>query len=289
VNASRWDATLEERSDHALALRLGFRQIDGFRQDWADEISAYRNGFYPSVEMIQRRAHLPARALILLAEADAMRSLGLDRREAAWEVRRLPDSNPLLLFEAARARELADEPLVTLPTMPLSEHVVADYQTLRLSLKGHPMLFLRDLYQAEGVTACAALRDLAHGRRVRAAGIVLVRQKPGSAKGVVFMTIEDETGIANCVVWPSLLEPFRKVVMGARLVRVDALVQRSEEGIVHLVVEEIFDRSSDLGFLSMETLPVAVANADEVRRPVPEGRHRHPRLARIMPKSRDFH
>jgi len=289
VNMSRWDATLEERADHQLALRLGFRQIDGFREDWALAIAAFRNGFYPSVEMLQRRAELPNRALILLAEADAMRSLGLDRREAAWEVRRLPDAEPLPLFEAARARELADEPLVTLPAMPLSEHVVADYQTLRLSLKGHPMLFLRDLFAAEGVTVCSAIRDLAHGRRIRAAGVVLVRQKPGSAKGVVFMTLEDETGIANCVVWPSLLETYRRVVMGARLVRVDALVQRSEEGIVHLVVEHITDRSADLALLSTETMPIAVANADEVRRPVPEGRHRHPRMARVLPKSRDFH
>lgn len=289
INASRWDATLEERKDHALALRLGFRQIDGFREDWADRISAYRNGFYPSAEMVKRRADLPARALVLLAEADAMRSINLDRREAAWTVRRLPDSDPLPLFEAARVQELADEPLVTLPEMPLSEHVVADYQTLRLSLKGHPMMFLRDLYESEGTLPCATIRDLADGRRVRAAGVVLIRQKPGSAKGVVFMTIEDETGIANLVVWPSLLERFRKVVMGARLVAVEARAQRSEEGLVHLVIEEIEDRSDDLLLLSQETMPLVLAHADEVKRPVPEGRARHPRNARVLPKSRDFH
>ncbi|MEI6572617.1 MAG: error-prone DNA polymerase [Alphaproteobacteria bacterium] len=289
INASRWDATLEERKDHALALRLGFRQIDGFREDWADRISAYRNGFYPSAEMLKRRADLPARALVLLAEADAMRSINLDRREAAWTVRRLPDSDPLPLFEAARIQELADEPLVTLPEMPLSEHVVADYQTLRLSLKGHPMMFLRDLYESEGTLPCTTIRDLADGRRVRAAGVVLIRQKPGSAKGVVFMTIEDETGIANLVVWPSLLERFRKVVMGARLVAVEARAQRSEEGLVHLVVEEIEDRSDDLLLLSQETMPLVLAHADEVKRPVPEGRARHPRNARVLPKSRDFH
>ena len=289
INASRWDATLEERKDHALALRLGFRQIDGFREDWADRISSFRNGFYPSPEMLKRRAELPARALVLLAEADAMRSINLDRREAAWTVRRLPESDPLPLFEAARVQELAEEPLVTLPEMPLSEHVVADYQTLRLSLKGHPMLFLRDLYESEGALPCAAIRDLADGRRIRAAGVVLIRQKPGSANGVVFMTIEDETGIANLVIWPSLLEHFRKVVMGARLVSVEARAQRSEEGLVHLVVEEIEDRSADLLLLSQETIPLALAHADEVKRPVPEGRARHPRQARILPKSRDFH
>ena len=289
INASRWDATLEERKDHALALRLGFRQIDGFREDWADRISSFRNGFYPSPEMLKRRAELPARALVLLAEADAMRSINLDRREAAWTVRRLPESDPLPLFEAARVQELAEEPLVTLPEMPLSEHVVADYQTLRLSLKGHPMLFLRDLYESEGALPCAAIRDLADGRRISAAGVVLIRQKPGSANGVVRMTIEDETGIANLVIWPSLLEHFRKVVMGARLVSVEARAQRSEEGLVHLVVEEIEDRSADLLLLSQETIPLALAHADEVKRPVPEGRARHPRQARILPKSRDFH
>ena len=289
INASRWDATLEERKDRTLALRLGFRQIDGFRKDWADRISAFRNGFYPSAEMLKRRADLPNRALVLLAEADAMRSIGLDRREAAWDVRRLPDSEPLPLFEAARMREFADEPLVTLPDMPMSEHVVADYQTLRLSLKGHPMIFLRGLHEAEGALPCAAIRDLADGRRVRVAGVVLIRQKPGSAKGVVFMTIEDETGIANLVIWPSLLERFRKSVMGARLVSVDARAQRSEEGIVHLVVEDIADRSADLALLSQETMPLALAHADEVRRPVPEGRARHPRNVRVLPKSRDFH
>jgi error-prone DNA polymerase len=268
---------------------LGFRHIDGFREDWADRISAYRNGFYPSAEMVKRRADLPSRALVLLAEADAMRSINLDRREAAWTVRRLPDSDPLPLFEAARVQELAEEPLVTLPEMPLSEHVVADYQTLRLSLKGHPMMFLRDLYESEGTLPCATIRDLADGRRVRAAGVVLIRQKPGSAKGVVFMTIEDETGIANLVVWPSLLERFRKVVMGARLVAVEARAQRSEEGLVHLVVEEIEDRSDDLLLLSQETMPLVLAHADEVKRPVPEGRARHLRNARVLPKSRDFH
>ena len=187
------------------------------------------------------------------------------------------------------AQELAEEPLVTLPEMPLGEHIVADYQTIRLSLKGHPLLFLRDLYDSKGIVSCAATRDLAHGRRVRTAGVVLIRQKPGSAKGVTFMTIEDETGIANLVVWPSLLERFRKVVMGARLVDVTALVQKSDEGIVHLVVENIVDRSADLLLLSAESMPTALARADEVKRPVPEGRFRHPRNARILPKSRDFH
>jgi error-prone DNA polymerase len=289
INASLNDNTLEERVDGLLALRLGFRQIDGFRNEWANRIDTARGAFYPNVETLQRRAKLPRRALILLAEADAMRSLDLDRREAAWEVRRLPDAETLPLFEAANADELAEEPLVTLSPMPLGEHVVADYQTLHLSLKGHPMLFLRDLFAGESVSPCITMASLPHGRRVKAAGIVLIRQKPGSAKGVVFMTIEDETGIANLVVWPSLMERFRRVVMGARLVCVDARVQRSPEGIVHLVVETITDRTAALAHLSGETMPTSLARADEVKRPIPEGTRPHPRDVRILPKSRDFH
>jgi len=289
INASLNDNTLEERVDGLLALRLGFRQIDGFRNEWANRIDTARGAFYPNVETLQRRAKLPRRALILLAEADAMRSLDLDRREAAWEVRRLPDAETLPLFEAANADELAEEPLVTLSPMPLGEHVVADYQTLHLSLKGHPMLFLRDLFAGESVSPCITMASLPHGRRVKAAGIVLIRQKPGSAKGVVFMTIEDETGIANLVVWPSLMERFRRVVMGARLVCVDARIQRSPEGIVHLVVETITDRTAALAHLSGETMPTSLARADEVKRPIPEGTRPHPRDVRILLKSRDFH
>jgi len=296
VNASGWDCTLEEDADGSLALRLGLRQIDGFRQDWAERLVARRAGFYATPEALQRRGGLPKAALVRLAEADALRSLGLDRREGAWAVRRLPDDVALPLFEAAGAAELAEEPMVTLPPMPLPEQVVVDYQTLHLSLKGHPMGFLRPLFDRHHTLTCRQAQDLADGRRLRIAGVVLVRQQPGSAKGVVFMTLEDETGIANCVVWPSLRERFRREVMGARLLLVEGRVQRSPEGIVHVVAERLHDRTALLGRLSDQSLPVPLAHADEVRRPVAEGRvagghapRRHPRNVRILPKSRDFH
>ncbi len=295
VNASGWDNTLEEREDGSLALRLGLRQIDGFREEWAASLVARRNGFYATVESLQRRAGLAKAALVKLAEADAMRSMGLDRRDAAWAVRRLPDALALPLFEAAGAAELAEEPMVDLPVMPLPEHVVADYQTLRLSLKGHPVGFLRALLAREGVADCATVQAQADGRRVKACGVVLVRQQPGSAKGVVFMTIEDETGIANCVVWPTLRERFRKEVMGSRLIEVQGRIQRSAEGIVHLVAERLVDRTADLSRLSREDMPTPLANADEVRRPIPDNRaagghgRRHPRNVRVLPRSRDFH
>ena len=289
VNMSRWDSTLEEKLGGQFALRLGFRLIDGFREEWADKITTFRNGFYPSIEMIQKRADVPKASLMLLADADAMQSIGIERREASWQVKRLPDSNTLPLFENTYTRELAEEPKIILPDMQMTEHVVADYQILGLSIKGHPLTFLRNFYAQLAAITCHQLKEFTHGKRISIAGIVLIRQKPGSAKGVVFMTIEDETGIANLVIWPSLLERFRKTVMGSRLVWVEGLVQRSEEGIIHIVVENIIDRSIDLLTLSDEEMRHSVARADEVKRPIAESRMRHPRQVTIIPKSRDFH
>ncbi|HEX9590421.1 MAG TPA: error-prone DNA polymerase, partial [Bradyrhizobium sp.] len=275
VSFSHAQNTLEERSGNYHAVRLGFRQIDGFKwadpdeerlkqiqssfrdaplgadlrcalhigeskdsqmcnstsefvaaatprndgesppaEDWAERIVAARTRrLFTSLEDFARDTGLPKRALILLADADAFRSLGLDRRAALWAVRRLPDDVPLPLFEIATAREQPDESARPLPLMPLPEQVVADYQTIRLSLKGHPMEFLRPMFTKERVIACEGVCHANDRRHVRCAGVVLVRQRPGSAKGVVFMTLEDETGIANIVVWPKVMERFRKEVM----------------------------------------------------------------------------
>jgi error-prone DNA polymerase len=224
-----------------------------------------------------------------LAGADAFRSLGLDRRGALWAVKRLPDDEVLPLFAAAEARELAAEPDAQLPDMALSEHVIADYQTLRLSLKGHPMEFLRDLMRTERVLTCVAATALPDGAPARVAGVVLVRQRPGTAAGVVFMTIEDETGIANVVVWPKILERFRKELMGARLMLVEGRIQRSPEDIVHVIAERLIDRSGELSRLSAQRANRPfVGNVDDLvhGKPRPAG---HPRNARIIPKSRDFH
>ena len=169
-------------------------------------------------------------------------------------MRRLPDDVPLPLFETAAAREQPDEQAQPLPSMPLPEQVVADYQTIRLSLKGHPMEFLRPKFERERVIACASVSDANDRQHVRCAGVVLVRQRPGSAKGVVFMTLEDETGIANIVVWPKVMERFRKEVMGSRLVLVEGTIQSSPEKVVHLVAERLFDRSRDLLDLANDTL-----------------------------------
>jgi error-prone DNA polymerase len=326
VSSSYSQNTLEEQSGDHHAVRLGFRQIDGFKwadpdeeflrtesnkrleikkpkpEDWGGRIVAARERRrFTSLEDFARDTALPKRALILLADADAFRSIGLDRRAALWAVRRLPDDVALPLFEIATAREQPDEDVQPLPLMPLPEQVVADYQTIRLSLKGHPMEFLRTMFASERVVNCAEVSHANDRQRVRCAGVVLVRQRPGSAKGVVFMTLEDETGIANIVVWPKVMERFRKEVMGARLVLVEGTIQSSPEEVVHLVAERLFDRSHDLVRLSDDALgrrhavpagPTLVEPLDDDRREHPDNpaqKIRHPRNVRILPRSRDFH
>jgi error-prone DNA polymerase len=270
--------------------------------DWAARIVAARKRRpFTSLEDFARETGLPKRALILLADADAFRSIGLDRREALWAVRRLPDDVPLPLFEAAVAREQPDENAKALPLMPMPEQVVADYQTVRLSLKGHPMQFLRPMFAQEGVIPCREVNHANDKRRVRCAGVVLVRQRPGSAKGVVFMTLEDETGIANIVVWPKVMERFRKEVMGSRLILIEGYIQSSPEEVTHLVAQRMIDRSRDLIGLSDDALrhKDAVPAGSALIEPLNDDRRdhlenpaqkiRHPRNVRILPPSRDFH
>jgi error-prone DNA polymerase len=290
------------RNDDIEEIQTTRNDDIGEGDDWADRIVAARNRRpFTSLEDFARDTALPKRALILLADADAFRSIGLDRRAALWAVRRLPDDVPLPLFTAATAREQPDEQAQPLPSMPRSEHVVADYQTIRLSLKGHPMEFLRARFQRERVIACSSVSDARDKQHVRCAGVVLVRQRPGSSKGVVFMTLEDETGIANIVVWPKVMERFRKEVMGSRLILVEGTIQSSPEKVVHLVAERLFDRSHDLLDLANDTprrkdsLPAGatvIEPLNDDRRDHPDNpaqKIRHPRNVRILPPSRDFH
>ncbi len=288
INASLWDNTIETDAG-AHALRLGFRQIDGFREEWADALVRHRGRVYDSVETLWSRARLTLPALKLLADADAFRSIGLDRRNALWAVRRLPDDAPLPLFAAADRRELGEEPDAALPTMALAEHVIADYQTLRLSLKAHPMAFLRDKFWRERVASCSGISAMRDGVRAKAAGIVLVRQRPGKGNAI-FVTLEDETGVTNVVIWARLFERFRRAVMGARLMLVEGRVQRSPEDVVHLMAERIEDRSADLDRLSEDhTARPELSRADETLHPQYARGPGHPRNARVVPKSRDFH
>ncbi|MEI9995852.1 MAG: error-prone DNA polymerase [Rhizomicrobium sp.] len=288
ANFSDWDNTLERNSCGVLALRLGYRQIDGFREAWARGIVEGRGYGYPGFAEFVRRSELPKKALMVLAEADGLGTFGMDRREGLWAVRRLADHHTLPLFAAQRMKELPEEDIAPLPAMPLSEHVLADYQTLRLSLKGYPMQFLRAQFDAEGVKSCAAVAAAGDGKPARCAGVVLVRQMPGDA-GVVFITLSDETGITNVVVWPRVFETFRREIMGARLLLIEGKVQ-SADNVVHLVAERIFDRSAELNRLSEDSPPPFQGRLEDLAYQHPDSRTpRHPRNVRVLPKSRDFH
>jgi error-prone DNA polymerase len=296
VNASHYDNTLERREDGSLALRIGFRQVDGAREDEANALVARRGAGYRSIADMRERGRVSAPMLRRLADADAFRSLAQDRREALWDVRRLPDDDLLPLFAHAQARELGEEPESFLPEMPLGEHVAADYQTTRLSLKGHPMQILRPVFVAERILSCKETGEMKDGRWARTAGIVLVRQRPGNGKAI-FITLEDETGITNALLWARTFEKFRSEVMGARLLLIEGRVQKSKEGVTHLMGARVFDRTAELARLSEDhVVETQLTRADEIKHPQhprgpkgPDGLFRHPRNVRILPKSRDFH
>jgi error-prone DNA polymerase len=291
VNLSQWDSILEPAPDGAPGIRLGLREVDGLRQVDAALLLAKRP--YARIADIVRRAEVPVPALERLAAADAFRSMGLDRRAALWQVKALAQTKPLPLFAAADMDGDGFEPEVTLPRMPDSEQVVNDYQTLKLSLKGHPMQFLRAMCAEKGITTCSDMAARKHMAQIQIAGLVLVRQRPGSAKGVVFITLEDETGVCNAVVWPDRLEAFRAAVMGGRLLQIAGRIER-HEGVTHLIASHIIDRTGWLALLSEEGQALStLARADEVKRPGPPVARapaaRHPRNVRVIPKSRDFH
>jgi error-prone DNA polymerase len=290
VNVSGWDNGVE---CEGLTLRLGLRQIDGFHQDWAKAMEAARaDGPFASIEDLARSASLPPAALRKLADADAFGSLGKGRRDALWEARRTP-SDQLPLFAFAEAAELGAEPDARLPVMPLSEEVVADYQMLRLSLKAHPMQFLRESFASEGVLSCAKANAAKDGQRVACAGIVLIRQRPGKGNAV-FITIEDETGVVNALLWARDMEKQRRAVMASRLMRIEGVIQRSKEDVVHLMAARIIDCTDRLEQISeSHRADPRRTRADEVARPqaprTPTRSAGHPRNVRILPRSRDFH
>jgi error-prone DNA polymerase len=229
---------------------------------------------------LQTRAGITAPHIRRLAEADAMRSMFLDRRQALWDARALRDAPDLPLFRGS-SDEGADF-TVPLPVMPVCEQVVADYQTLRLSLKAHPMSFLRKSLAAQGYAPAASLQQSRNRQGIRMAGLVLIRQRPGTAKGVCFITLEDETGVANLVVWPKVMEQFRKAVMQSRLLVVHGHIQRDVD-IIHVIADRLEDRTDALLRLTEGAQTGAARNP--LKPPAPG----HPRNLRILPKSRDFH
>jgi error-prone DNA polymerase len=251
VNASRWDCTLEPQRDGrpALAVRLGLRMVKGLANEPAAALVAHRGDRpYEGLEEVWRRAGIPAAALERLAEADAFRGLGLDRRQALWAVKGLADT-VLPLFAAADAgrRPMPEIVELSVPLAPMKEgrEVVEDYGSTGLSLRRHPVAFLRDDLRRRGMVACADLLHLRDGRRVVVPGIVLMRQKPGSAKGVMFITIEDETGVANLVLWPDRYAAQRPLVLLASMLACHGRVQREGE-VVHVVADRLEDLSEML-------------------------------------------
>ena len=322
VNHSDWDATLEPGPRaatrlHALhrdmagdihsdqAVRLGFRQIKGLAADDAERIVSARrvpHGEIPrpfaSVRDLWLRTGLSPHVIERLADADACGSLGLGRRRALWAAKALgrvgDGDDDLPLFRSLSASPattrpaptaiVPSEPPVALPAMPAGEEVVNDYRFLSLSLRRHPAAFLRADLTARGVVRNAELRERASGVFVTVSGLVTIRQRPGSAHGVIFMTIEDESGIANIIVWPQTFERFRPIVLGARYVAVHGKLQQ-EAGVIHVVATRIEDLTSLLARLTEASPPIeALARADEVKRPHDENINRRARGRRNPPR-----
>jgi error-prone DNA polymerase len=265
VNHSHGEATLEPRLRRGplmTAVRLGLRQVKGLAKEEALRIVAARLAPYRSVEELKRRSGVGRAALARLAAADAFRSLGLDRRQALWAVQALKDL-ALPLFDHAMAAsppgsslpplEGGDEPWLELPPMSLGEQVIEDYASLRLSLRAHPLAILRDWLRTKRVVTARQLWQVDPGRRVTVCGLVLVRQRPGSAQGVVFTTLEDETGFANLVVWPRVFARFHAALLAARLLAATGPLQR-EGRVIHLVAERLVDLTAELRRLRAEAL-----------------------------------
>ena len=319
VNCSDWDNTLEANPNPAAklhprhatmekdiksthALRLGFRQGSGLREEALRRLVANRGNGYDSVRSVWLRGGIDVSTIERLADIDAFRSLGLDRRDALWAARglnRVGGQEDLPLFECATV-DRTREPDFDLPSMCLGEHIVEDYRTIGLSLKAHPVSLLREELSSRRVIKAEQLTQIRNGERVRVSGLVLVRQRPGTASGVIFMTLEDETGIANIVVWPKLFEQYRREVLGGRLVAIDGPVQ-SESGVIHVIAERVHDYTPLLAKLSAQGAELDPSGPTDEPRRGGEGdaRQRHPRNVRInldvakaanvMPKGRNFH
>jgi len=249
-----------------LPLRLGMRIVHGVAMlDAARIIAARAESPFRSVEDLWRRSGVPLATLEKLAKADAFHALGLDRRQALWAIRGLGEK-PLPLLEAAERHE----PPVSLVPLTAGREVVEDYRATQLTLRQHPLFFLRDGLARQRVIPCAGLRDVRDGRRVEIAGIILVRQKPGSAKGVLFITIEDETGVANIILWPDRFEAQRTVVMSSAMIGVTGVVQRDgmgEGAVIHVIADRIHDRTAMLRQVGDIDMPRLTSPGDGATHP----------------------
>ncbi|NIJ67285.1 error-prone DNA polymerase [Sphingomonas leidyi] len=269
INASRWDCTLEPTNGRYLAVRLGLRQVRGLSNaDGAAIVGARSTALFDSVEDVWRRSRVQRAAIEKLADADAYHAFGADRRQGLWKVKGLGEA-PLPLFAAAdrEAQTVSAEglePAVTLRPLTDGREVIEDYRSLQLSLRAHPLTFVRDELARRGVTRCADLASIRDGRHVEVAGIILVRQKPGSAKGVLFITIEDETGIANGILWPDRFEAQRRTVMSASMIGMKGRVQKEGE-VIHVICDRIIDHGDLLHRVGELSFPHRTGRADGAR------------------------
>ncbi len=249
INASHWDSTLEGTMGPKCALRLGFHQVTGLKEDDLNRfVERRREAPYRDPADVWRRGGLTKRQILALARADAFASMGLSRRDVLWAVRAFSEASLPLLDQARIV-----EPEVSLPKLTLGEQIVDDYSTISMSLRAHPLQLLRPMLSERRMADSQKLRKEArNGDFLQMAGLVLVRQRPGTASGVVFVTLEDEFGIANLVVWPKTFEAYRRIVMGSRLLGVAGKVQRVDStddvgaSVIHLVAERLWDWSADL-------------------------------------------
>ncbi|MGN7720502.1 error-prone DNA polymerase [Chitinophaga sp. 22620] len=247
VNHSMWDNTLEDGAEKYRAIRLGFRQVSGLKQNDMDKLTASRGTGYTSITAL-RDAGLPQTTLEKLADADAFRSLGLDRRQALWEVSALHDT-PVAMF-AGQPSPSAHEAQVSLPFMTEAEHVIQDYAATTLSLKAHPVSFVREKLKLLHVLSTQEIYETKDGAIVKVAGLVLVRQRPSTASGICFITIEDETNFSNLVVFESLFAKYRKEIVQSRLLMVEGKVQREGE-VVHVIVQKCYNLTKLLSGLTI--------------------------------------
>ncbi|XWN32019.1 MAG: DNA polymerase III subunit alpha [Devosia sp.] len=310
INLSQWDCVLEPGPIAAdrlhkrnasmrgairstMSVRLGFRQVKGLGEEVLRQVVAERGKGYDSVRDLWLRTGLPRATIERLADADAFGSLGLGRRDGLWAARGLDQkgrAEDLPLFAAADTADLQKDAAAVLPPMPPGEEVINDYRFLSLSLRAHPAQFVRHRLLREGVRQAEDIERWAGKGAVSVCGLVLVRQRPGSAKGVIFMTLEDESGIANVIVWPKVFERYRQAILGARFVMAKGRVQ-AEDGVVHLVANTVEDRTHLLTHLTEELGGWdALDRADEVKRPTndlrfnPKARSRLSRLIEEAPE-----
>ena len=264
---------MRDAREHGVEVR----PVDVNRSQWDvdrrtyDRIAATRSEkTFTSIEDVWRRAGVPMAMLYQIAAADGFHGLGLSRRDAAWAIKGLRDE-ALPLFAAAddRAgllRPEALEPRVTLAPMTQGREVVEDYRSTGLSLRAHPLAFLRQTLAQQGFAPCRALKETPNGRRLSIAGLVLVRQMPGSAKGVMFITLEDESANANLIVWPTVFEQNRRAILSATMLGCRGWVQ-SADGVIHLIVESVNDLSPQLKTVSglAKAFPLSAGRGDDAK------------------------